>query len=333
MKPRYAIAAFGIALMGQSPAPPTPESPKPEAGAVFRVERYPKDEPPPPPKVEEPKEVVLENTGQPIKVPFACTEADISQFGMTCTDRDPCPVFMELAAIQPLGSKIFLTGNLHNGSTTMYSMLLASDDAGKTWREPVERIKSGGLDQVEFFDFENGWISGQILLSMPRDPFFLVTTDGGKNWRRRPVFSESRVAAIEQFHFDSKTQGSLIIDRTQGAETPRYEHHESMTGGESWSVREVSGRALRLKTARAPGNTDWRLEPDAKLKAHAVQKRTDGKWARVALFTVQVGECKPALAALPEPPPQAEPAAQPAPSRAPARRPASPTNPTLKKRR
>ncbi|MBM3740077.1 MAG: hypothetical protein FJW39_30340 [Acidobacteria bacterium] len=326
-------AAVTIALLAsalaQGPSRPV-ETPKPEpaAGSVFKIDRYPKDpEPAAAPKPEDVKPNVLTYEGKPLKLPFECTEADIAGFGMTCTEQDPCPVFLELASLQPLGQRIFATGNLHNGSSTMFSILLASDDAGKTWREGFERVRSGGLDQIQFFDFESGWISGQILLAMPRDPFFLITTDGGKNWRKRAVFSETRVAAIEQFSFDTKTQGNLIIDRTQGAETPRYEHHESMTGGESWTVREVSGRALRLKSVKPSANADWRLDADAKLKAHRIQKKEGAKWSTVVMFNVSVGECRPAPSVLSEPPPPPEPKVQTPP--APVRRPTG--RPSLKK--
>ncbi len=326
-----ALAAWTCA--SQIPAPKLPELPKgSEPGGVFKIDRYSKEEAAAPAKQEEPKEIVLENTGKPLKLPFTCPESDIAGFGMTCTEKDPCPVFLELAAVQPLGVKIFVTGNLHNGASTMYSVLVTTEDGGKTWREPYERIRSAGLDQIQFLDFETGWISGQVLLAMPRDPFFLLTTDGGKSWRKRPVFGESRVAAIEQFHFESKTQGSLIVDRTQGAETPRYEHHDSMTGGESWTVKEVSGRALRLKVARnTTGNADWRIESDGKTKSHRVEKKEGGNWNAVVRFESQVGECKPALAALPEPPPPPDPVVQ-APPPSPGRRPSSGA-PALKKKR
>lgn len=333
MKRRALSAAvFGIAsLLAQGPPPKPAEDPKPaDAGAVFKVDRYPQDPPSAAPKPEEPKAVVLENTGKPMKVPVACGDTEIAHFGMTCSEHSPCPVYLELANVQSLGTKIFLSGNLHNGANTMYSVLLASEDSGKTWREPVERVANAGLEHIEFFDFESGWVSGQLLLALPRDPFFFLTTDGGKSWRKRSVFSESRVASIDHFQFDSKTAGNLIIDRMQGAETPRYEHHESMTGGESWSVKEVSVKPIRLKARKAP-NPDWRLNADAAAKAHRVEKRTGSKWETVASFAIQTGECKPAPTALAEPPPSAPETAPktavPAPS--PVRRPSVP--PTLKK--
>ncbi len=331
---RSALSAAGLGiacLLAQGPPPKPVESPKPEdAGGVFKVERYPQDPPPTPPKPEEPKPAVLENTGKPMKLPVACGDTEIAHFGMTCSEQAPCAVYLELANVQSLGTKIFLTGNLHNGASTMYSVLLASEDSGKTWREPVERVSNAGLEHVDFFDFESGWVSGQVLLALPRDPFFFLTTDGGKSWRKRGVFSESRVASIDHFQFESKTAGNLIIDRMQGAETPRYEHHESMTGGESWTVKEVSVKPIRLKTRKAP-NPDWRMTADAAAKAHRVEKRAGTKWETVAAFAIQTGECKPAPSVLAEPPPAA-PVAPPASAvrpPAPVRRPSAP--PTLKK--
>jgi hypothetical protein len=222
---------------------------------------------------------------------------------MACTQDDPCPVYAEIAGFQPLGQKLFLAGNIHDGSSTLFSLLLTSNDGGKSWTEPVERIKSAGLDRVMFADLEAGWISGHILQAIPRDPFFMITTDGGATWRRRPVFSEPRVSAIDQFWFESRTAGSMLLDRVQGAGSAgRYERYETMTGGDSWMIREVSSRKLALKGSReVVANLDWRLRADPKLKAHVIEHRDAGRWRTVAAFQVQVGECKPDLKPLAEP--------------------------------
>ena len=305
---------FLMSLLGQ-------EQP---AGGVFRIpSKFPEEKPPAPPKPEEPKTVVLSYTGTPIKLPFSCTDDDITAFGMTCTELYPCPVYAELAGLQPLGSKIFVSGNLHNGATTMYSLLLVSEDGGKTWLEPLDRIKSAGLDKIEFFDIETGWISGGSLLALPRDPFFLLTTDGGRNWRRRPVFGDPHVGTVDQFHFESRTAGALIVDRGQGADLGgRFEKYETMTGGESWMVREVSPRGMRLKIpVSASSPSDWRLGADAGEKAHLIERRIGNKWTTVAAFEVRVGSCKPTVTALPEP--ILEPLAPPV---------ATPARPGLKKR-
>ena len=128
--------------------------------------------------------------------------ADIQAAGLGCSEEDPCPVYLELSNVEAVGHKIFVTGNLHTPTATLDSILLASDDEGKTWTEPHPRLRSSGLDQIQFVDFQNGWISGANLQGAPRDPFLLITTDGGKTWRQRPIFEESRVASIERFWFD-----------------------------------------------------------------------------------------------------------------------------------
>ena len=108
--------------------------------------------------------------------------------------------------MEAVGNKIFSPEIFTRPMATLYSILLASEDGGKTWTEPHPRIRSSGLDQIQFVDFQNGWISGANLQGAPRDPFLLITTDGGKTWRDRPIFEESRVAAIERFWFDIARQ-------------------------------------------------------------------------------------------------------------------------------
>jgi photosystem II stability/assembly factor-like uncharacterized protein len=323
-----AIGLAGTLAAQQPTAPPAPGQSETAPGGVFRLPsayEVPKEAP----KPEEPKQVVLQNSGKPMIVPFACTEDDIHAFGMACTESDPCPVYLELTSVHPLGSRIFAVGNLHNGNSTMYSVMLASEDEGKTWTEPVERVKGAGLDMIQFVDFEAGWIAGQTLGALPRDPFFLLTTDGGKTWRKRPVYSESRIGTVEKFWFESRTAGTLIIDHAQGAENnARYEVLESMTGGESWMIRQLSAAPPQLKGARdSEAATGWRLRADQRTKAHVMERKSGSGYGAVASFSVQVGECKPAASPLPEPPPE-PPKQQPA-TVTPPRTPARP--PTLKK--
>ncbi|MBI4877132.1 MAG: hypothetical protein HY822_21060 [Acidobacteria bacterium] len=238
--------------------------------------------------------------GQPLRIPFQCGEDDIHALGLDCTAEAPCAVFLELTGLEIAGAKIFASGNLHTATTTLASILLASEDEGKTWTEPHERIRSAGLEQIQFVDFERGWVAGQQLQAVPRDPFFLVTTDGGKSWRRRPVAGEGQVGAIEQFWFDSRTDGLVAIDRMQSAETgARHSIYESRTGGEGWSIREVSARPLKLKRA-AGQNPDRRLRADARSKSFVLERRTGGRWQILASFLVETGVCRP--------PPEPEPA-------------------------
>ena len=130
----------------------------------------------------------IPNTGQPMHVPFECTATDTVAAGLTCSEEEPCPVYLELANIEGVGDKIFLTGNLHSSTNTLFSILLESDDSGQNWKEPMERMRVSGLDQIQFIGFGSGWISGANLQGASRDPFLLITTDGGKTWKQHPVF-------------------------------------------------------------------------------------------------------------------------------------------------
>jgi hypothetical protein len=283
-------------------------------------------------KPAEPAKLVLENTGKPMQVQVACGEDEIHALGLSCTPEDPCPIFLELSDVESVGSKLFITGNLHTSSSTLSSVILATEDGAKTWFEPYERIGSGVLDQIQFFDFETGWVAGQTVRALPRDPFFLLTTDGGKTWRRKPVYDEARVASVEHFWFDSRTNGTLILDRSQAGEAGvAHERLESMTGGESWSLREVSSKPIKPQQSAKP-STGWRLNPHGPTKSYRVERRSNERWTPVASFLVEAGECKVAERALPEPPPEtAAPEAAPQPELP--RVPTPKKKPTLERRK
>jgi hypothetical protein len=230
----------------------------------------------------------LDNTGKPLRVPFECTAADTDAAGLGCSEEEPCPVFLELSSVEAAGNKLFLAGNLHTSTTTLYSILLASEDAGKTWTEPHPRIRFAGLDQIEFIDFQNGWIAGANLASTARDPFLLLTTDGGKTWRQRPIFEETRVAVIEHFRFDSPENGTLAIDAR--LDNNLHELYETRTGGESWSMKQASAKAISFPT---PTKTPvWRLRTDASTHSFDLEKSDGAHWQKIASFVVKVGACK-----------------------------------------
>jgi hypothetical protein len=275
---------------------------------------------------EEPKTAVLQNAGKPMVVDFRCTNDDIQWAGLNCSEEEPCPVYLELTAVESVGNKIFAAGNIHSAASTLYSILLASDDAGKTWREPYQRVRGASLDHIQFVDFENGWISGQTVQPLPQDPFLLITSDGGKTWRQRPMFSEARSGAIVQFWFGSRINGSLVLDRGQSGEFGRWELYESPNGGETWMLRETNERQIRLKRS-AGANTDWRIRADAASKAFHIERRQGERWGGLGAFLVRMPECKPAAEAAAAPAAEEKPAESAAPVE-PVKRPA----PTLRRK-
>ena len=235
---------------------------------------------------------VLENTGKPMLVPFQCTEDDMRWAGLACSEEDPCDVYLEVALAEPAGQRIFASANIHTDAATLYSVLLGSDDGGRTWREAHERIRGAGLDHIQFLGADTGWISGLSLSPLPQDPFLLVTNDGGKTWRQRLIFSETRVGSIHQFFFGAKDSGSLIIDRGPGSEGGRWERFESPDGGDTWMIKETSDKPLGLKQQPA-APSDWRVRADAPTKSFHIERRQGTRWASVAAFAVNLGVCKP----------------------------------------
>ncbi len=251
----------------------------------------------------------LKYAGTPLRVPVECSEDDIRALRLTCPSSHPCPVYLELDGIESTGSHIFVTGNLHAEDTTLFSILLASDDGGVSWREPHERIRGAGLDLIQFLDFDTGWAAGESLGSIPRDPFLLLTRDGGKTWTSHPIFSESRSGAIDYFHFESKTNGKMWLGRVYSDEddAARYESYESQDGGETWTLRETSAKPFPQNT-RPTAVGDYRLRPDRATGAYRIERRAAPGWHTVASFVVHAGECRePDFVPPPEPEPEKTP--------------------------
>jgi photosystem II stability/assembly factor-like uncharacterized protein len=225
----------------------------------------------------------------PTRVEYGCPAADVDKFGLTCSEDEPCDVFLELASVEGVGSTIFVVGNLHTQVTTLYGVLLMSGDGGKTWTEPTPRIEGAALDQVQFPDFQHGWASGVTLEPLARDPFFLTTADGGKTWRRRALFNETRYGSIQQFWFDSAKSGQLIFEGSQGS----YEIYETTNGGDTWTIQQAGTKTARLAKAPAKESATWRVRADAASKTNRIERRNArGGWDLVASFAVRAGVCK-----------------------------------------
>ena len=230
----------------------------------------------------------LENTGKPMRVPMNCKLEDLQSLGLTCTEEEPCPLYLELSVVESSGARLYLAGNIHTPTVTLSSILLGSADRGKTWTEPYDRVRFSALEQIQFIDMEYGFISGATMGALPRDPFFLLTSDGGKTWRLRPLFDETHGGSIERFWFESRKSGALLLTPNGGS----YEMYESMTGGESWELKQVASKPLKLVQARPPGDAGWRLRPNSRNHSYDVENKEANGWQRVASFLVELGACK-----------------------------------------
>jgi hypothetical protein len=223
------------------------------------------------------------------KIDNPCSPEDAEALGLVCSEDAPCPVFLELSSVDGFGANIFVTGNLHTVDRTISGILLASDDAGKTWTEPAKRILAAELDQVQFADPQHGWASGvKVNSSLPRDPFILITANGGGMWHSISLFEEPILGSIEQFWFTSANKGQLLVDRSQGR-TKLFELYETSTGGENWALKESASApvAVAMPKAEMP---NWRAIANG--DAYRVERRNANGWETLASFAIRAGECK-----------------------------------------
>lgn len=241
---------------------------------------------------------------KPQRLETRCADKEIQELGLECSLDEPCKAYFEITGVENAGAKLFLAGNFHTETQTLESVLLASEDGGATWSEPHPRIRGASLEQLQFVDADTGWISGLIAGSIAKDPFFLRTVDGGKIWRRLNVFEDTEYATIEHFYFESKTQGSMVLNR-RGQGAARYHRMETMSGGDGWMLRETAPKAPPPKRPRTAmsANPDLRVRTDSAAKAFRVEQRAGGRWSVLALFAYDGGACKPKP---PAPPPAEE---------------------------
>ena len=200
-------------------------------------------------------------------------------------------MFLELSSAEAAGNRLFVTGNLHTRNVTLSSILLASEDNGVTWSEPAARLRNAGLEQIEFLDQKTGWIGGGMIDPLPRDPFLLITADGGKTWKHKVVFEDTKYGSIAQFHFNSVNTGELILDASQG-KTTRQELYATMTGGENWEIRQVSNTPLRIRDARPASASSLRIRADAPSDTYRLEKISGRNWVGVARFKIRLQDCR-----------------------------------------
>jgi hypothetical protein len=235
---------------------------------------------------------ILTNHGEPMRVGYRCIEEDLQWAGMSCNE-DPCPVFLELSAVAAKGRKILAAGNLHSASATLSSILLQSDDAGATWKEQAARVRGDAIEQLEYLDSDHAWAAGETEYPLPRDPFVLMTTDGGASWREHPVGEEGNAGSVLRLWFDSPEHGELIVDGGKTATSGRYLSFESETGGDSWKLSRTADRPTAPPHAPPTAeDPNWRIRTAKDGSAYEIENRGDDSWYPVASFLIETANCK-----------------------------------------
>ncbi|MEI9973138.1 MAG: hypothetical protein WDO73_14470 [Ignavibacteriota bacterium] len=112
--------------------------------------------------------------------------------------------------------------------------------------------------------------------------------------RQTQVFGENsdyHFGSIQEMFFSSKTNGSLVVDRSSGGEPGPFALYESPDGGASWTVKEQNRKALHVKGA-PPADADWRVRVDGGTKSFLLERRQGENWAVQASFAVNIGFCR-----------------------------------------
>ncbi|MCX6614081.1 MAG: hypothetical protein NTW74_24965 [Acidobacteria bacterium] len=257
-------------LMAQAPVPQLPATPVPETPPVYT------------------------SSAGPILIPNLCAELDMPTLGLTCSEAEPCPTYLEFSSVESVGTVLLLAGNLHTTASTLQSILLISEDSGGSWREAHKRLKASALESMQFIDFSTGWLTGQTSIGLPRDPFLLLTTDAGRTWRKVDLFAETRVGVIEDFAFQTAKRGWVLVDNRGSGEAGKYELYETQSGGTSWELREISGRIPQTAQPgqRTPTNTS-RVRVDDKKGLLRIETRNGNAWREVSTFKLRLEDCKP----------------------------------------
>jgi hypothetical protein len=224
----------------------------------------------------------------PVHVDYTCPAEDIDAFGLTCSEDQPCPVFFEVSAVDSFGSHVFVAGDIHTATTTLYGVVLSTDDAGATWNEAITRLRSTAFEQFQVID-AHGWLSGQRLEPLPKDPFLMITSDSGKTWRQKPLFEDTVFGSILQFWFSSAESGELIFDDSVGKVT-QQELYGTMTGGENWEIRQKSSKPLQIAAAHL--NASWKISAPPGSATYLIEHIVNGQKQTVARFLIHIGDCK-----------------------------------------
>ncbi|MDA1313172.1 MAG: hypothetical protein O2968_07545 [Acidobacteria bacterium] len=241
---------------------------------------------------EEASQPKLTFRGEPVVLPLECQEEHLLRAGLVCNDVTPCTLVLELVAIGGLGDRIFVMGNVHASTGTVSSVLLASEDGGTTWTEPIERISGGSLEIFRSVGSGSGWIGGQQWEADSSPiPFLLATRNGGDRWSRRDVWEQDdRNGIVLGLDFETESHGYLVIERTNTDADP-FELYETRTAGSSWGIRELSSEEPEIPFEVVQAAESRRLRGDSSNGAYWIEEKQGDDWKPLAAFAPHVGTC------------------------------------------
>ncbi len=230
--------------------------------------------------------------GDPLIITLACTYDHLAQTEIACSIVTPCKLFLELTAIEAIGKSVFVVGNVRTISATVASIVLLSENGGINWHEPIDRYPGSTFEHVQFVNKTHGWVAGQQQFDSSSKPLLLSTHNAGKRWQRHSVSQDDEhTGTILDVHFDSKEHGLMIINRGFSAVDP-FALYESMNGGRSWLIRQITDRKPTLRNRRiVPSSPNWRIREDLHATNYRIEQCNTKSWDVKSRFAIDIGTC------------------------------------------
>lgn len=186
-----------------------------------------------------------------------------------------------------------LLGSLQTSAVSIRSLLLRSEDGGRSWREVMTPATGSDVIRLFFLNKQTGWALLGQTSEGPGQLYLYKTRDSGKSWKK--------VSRIPKRHYTGWPKGFGFIDERNGriemlydgaAPTDGFAVMSTSDGGISWQeTRSLSLDEYRENYEReseepsadyvtARDGTQWKLQEQPNGQVSILRRRRPGgKWS------------------------------------------------------
>jgi len=190
----------------------------------------------------------------------------------------------------------FLLGSLKTPAVSIRSLLLRSEDGGRSWMEVMEPVTGSDVIRLFFLSKQTGWALLGETSEGPGQLYIYKTKDSGKSWKK--------VSRIPKRHYTGWPKGFGFIDERNGrmemlydgaAPTDGFAVMSTSDGGITWQET----RSLSLDEYRdnyeeeseepstdyvtARDGSQWKLQEQPNRQISVLRRRhSGGEWDTVS---------------------------------------------------
>jgi hypothetical protein len=207
-------------------------------------------------------------------------------------------------SIYGLNKKIvFLLGSLQTPAVTIRSLLLRSEDGGRSWKEVMEPVTGSAVIRLSFLSKQTGWALLGGTSEGPGQLYLYKTRDSGNSW--------SKVSRIPKRHFDGWPESFGFVDERNGrmeilydgnAPTDGFAVMSTSDGGITWQeTRSLSLDEYREQYEKdseepstdyvtARDGSQWKLQEQSRKQVSVLRRRrSGGEWNIVSTLPSHFG--------------------------------------------